>query len=56
MSADELAHPPMASDFTDDEAASGPSREGYRPTMVQNPSAEVREPRAVYRVFARGAG
>jgi hypothetical protein len=43
-------------DFTDDEAAAGLSREGYRPMMVQNPSAEVREPCVVYRVFARGAG
>jgi hypothetical protein len=43
-------------DFTDDEVAPGPSREGYRPMMVQNPSAEVREPRVVYRVFALREG
>jgi hypothetical protein len=43
-------------DFTDDDVVAGPSREGYCPTLVQNPSAEVREPRAVYRVFGRAVG
>jgi hypothetical protein len=36
-------------DFMDD-AEDGPSREGYCPAMVQTPSAEVREPAAVYQV------
>jgi len=40
-------------DFTDDfgdDPDDHPSREGFRTKTVQNPSAEVREPAAVYRV------
>jgi hypothetical protein len=35
-------------DFTDDDAEN-PSAEGFRTTMGQRPSAEAREPAAVYR-------
>jgi hypothetical protein len=42
-------------DLTDDEVAAGPSREGYRPMMVQNPSTEVCELRTVYRVTSAAA-
>jgi hypothetical protein len=38
-------------DFEDDDE--NPSREGFRTKSVQNPSAEVREPAAVYRIRAR---
>jgi hypothetical protein len=40
-------------DFIDVDVVDSPSREAFRTAMVQKPSAEVREPRAVYRVTPR---
>jgi hypothetical protein len=46
-------------DFMDDDGdndtAASPSREGFCSTMVRNPSAEVRERRAVYRIAPQRA-
>lgn len=40
---------------TDTDAAARPSREGFCSTMVRNPSAEVRERRAVYGITPQRA-